>query len=277
MSLRLLPAFLRRDLAIQLSYRADFTLQVASSVLVLILFFYVGELIDDSDVGRDVGGAGEGGGIGGSAGYFGFVVIGLALLRILATSLHSFANRLRNDQTSGTLEAMLASPVRSSTAILFSAVFDLIRATFFAAVMVVAAVVFFGLRLDTDPLGVVVALTTLAGSLALFAAVGMLLASFTVVYKQSAAALQLASNGIAVFSGVYFPIAVFPDGLEAVAELIPMTWAVDVSRSALLTGEIELGRFLLLLGFAAVLLPLALIVVERSVAKAKRQGSLAQY
>ena len=268
MNLRLLPAFLRRDLAIQLSYRADFTLQTASVLVTLVLFFYVSELVDEGSIGVDVGG---------EAGYFGFLVIGLALLKILSTGLNSFAMRLRNDQTSGTLEAMLASPVRASTAILFSAIFDLLRATFFATVMIAAAILFFGLRLDTDPLGVLVAFVTLLGSLALFASVGMVLAAFTVVYKQSAAALSIASNGIGVLSGVYFPLDTFPDGVQAVAELIPLTWAVDVTRSALLYGEIETGRFLLLIGSAIVLLPVGLVVIERAVQKARGQGSLAQY
>jgi len=269
-TLGMLPAFLRRDLAIQLSYRADFYLQTISVLLTLVLFFYVGELVDDGTVAADFDS-------GSDAGYFGFVVIGLALLRILSTSLNSFAMRLRNDQTSGTLEAMLASPVRASTAILFSAVFDLLRATFFGTVMIVSAILFFGLRLDTDPLGLLVAALTLAGSLAVFAAVGMLLAAFTVVYKQSSAALALASNGIGVLSGVYFPLSTFPEWLQSIADLIPMTWAVDVTRSALLSGEIETGRFLLLIGSAVVLLPLGLLVIERAVAKARRQGSLAQY
>lgn len=268
MNIRLLPAFLRRDLAIQLSYRADFTLQTASVLLTLILFFYIAELVDDSSLGAGTETA---------AGYFGFVVIGLALLRVLSSSLNSFANRLRNDQTSGTLEATLASPVRASTAILFSAAFDLLRATFFALVMVAAAVAFFGLRLETDPLGVLVAIATLGGSLALFAAVGMLLASFTVVYKQSSAVLQLATTGIAVFSGVYFPLEEFPAGLQAVGELIPMTWAVDVTRAALLSGEVELDRFLLLIASAAVILPASIVVIERAVAKSRRQGTLGHY
>ncbi len=268
MSLGLLPAFLRRDLAIQLSYRADFTLQTASVLLTLVLFFYVSELVDDGTLASDVGG---------DAGYFGFVVIGLALLRILSSGLNSFAQRLRNDQTSGTLEAMLASPIRASTAILFSAAFDLLRATFFASVMILAAILFFGLRLDTDPLGVLVAVVTLAGSLAVFAALGMLIAAFTVVYKQSSAALQIASTGIGVFSGVYFPLDVFPEGLQVLANLIPLTWAVDVTRSALLEGTIETDRFLLLIGSAVVLLPAALIVIERAVTKARQQGTLAHY
>lgn len=268
MSLRLLPAFLRRDLAIQLSYRADFTLQTSSVLLTLILFFYVSELVDADALGAEAGG---------EAGYFGFVVIGLALLRVLSSGLNSFAQRLRNDQTSGTLEAMLASPVRSRTTILFSAAFDLIRATFFASVMMLAAIVLFGLRLDTDALGVLVALITLAGAIAVFAAVGMCLAAFTVVYKQSSAALQIASTGIGVLSGVYFPLETFPDGVQQVADLIPLTWAIDVTRSALLDGTIESDRLLLLLGSALLLLPLALIVVERAVDRARRQGSLGHY
>lgn len=268
MSLRLLPAFLRRDLAIQLSYRADFWLQSVSVLVTLVLFFYVGELVDDGSLAADV----EGG-----AGYFGFVVIGLALLRILSTGLNSFAMRLRNDQTSGTLEAVLASPVPSPVAILFSAAFDLLRAALFGTLMVVAAVAFFGLRLDTDPLGVLVALVTLAGSLAVFASVGLVLAAFTVVYKQSSAVLQIASNGVGVLSGVYFPLSVFPDGVQAVAEVIPMTWAVEVTRAALLSGEVETGRLALLLGSAAILLPAGLFVIGRAVGRARQQGSLAQY
>ena len=117
-NLRLLPAFLRRDLAIQLSYRADFWLQSVSVLVTLILFYYVAELVDDGSLAADVEG---------DAGYFGFVVIGLALLRILTTGLNSFAMRLRNDQTSGTLEAVLASPVPAPMAILFSAAFDLLQ------------------------------------------------------------------------------------------------------------------------------------------------------
>lgn len=265
---RLLMAFLRRDLAIQLSYRADFTMQTVSTLLMLTLFFYVGRLVDETDLAEEAGT---------DVGYFGYVVIGLALFRILSSGLAAFSNRLRNEQTSGTLEAMLASPVRSSVAILFSAAFDLVRATILATILMVAAVVIFGLEFDTDPLGIVVALVAVAGAIAVFASLGLLLAAFTVVYKQSSAALQLVTNGIAVFSGVYFPLAVFPDALQALGNLIPMTWAVDVCRSALLSGEIELDRFLLLVGSAAVILPTALWVTERAVAKAERQGSLAQY
>lgn len=268
MSFPLLRAFLRRDLAIQLSYRADFTMQTVSTLLMLTLFFYVGELVDETDLAAEAGT---------DVSYFGFVVIGLALFRILSSGLASFAHRLRNEQTSGTLEAMLSSPVRSSVAILFSAAFDLVRATILATVLMIAAIVFFGLELDTDPLGILVALVTVAGSLAVFASLGLLLAAFTVVYKQSSAALQLVTNGIALFSGVYFPLEVFPEALQTLGNLIPMTWAVDVCRSALLEGEIEVDRFLLLIGSAVVLLPISLWVTERAVAKARRQGSLAHY
>jgi ABC-2 type transport system permease protein len=264
----LLWAFLRRDFEIQLSYRADLLMSTASTVLTLALFFYVGELVDGSDLAEETGS---------DAGYFGYVAIGLVLFRILSTSLNSFANRLRNEQTSGTLEAMLATPVRSSTAILFSAAFDLVRATFFAMVLLIAAIVLFGLRLDTDALGVLVAIVTLAGSLCVFASIGMGLAAFTVVYKQSSAALGLATSGVALLSGVYFPLTVLPEGIQAIGQLIPMTWAVDVCRSALLHGEIQVDRFLLLIGSAVILLPAALWMIERAVARSRRQGSLAHY
>jgi hypothetical protein len=47
----------------------------------------------------------------GGANYFTFAVLGLVVLRLGQSATVSPATRLRAEQTTGTLEAMLASPV----------------------------------------------------------------------------------------------------------------------------------------------------------------------
>ena len=94
-------AFIRRDWQTDLSYRAAFGLELAGLVLSLAIFFYLGRVIDNREFSADQGLDG---------GYFGFVAIGLALFQIIRASLASFSRKLRDEQTTGTFEALLATP-----------------------------------------------------------------------------------------------------------------------------------------------------------------------
>jgi ABC-2 type transport system permease protein len=267
-NLSLLAAFLRRDATVQVSYRVDFALQLATIIFTLALFFYLGKIVDATTFAREAGF---------DRGYFAFVIIGLALLRIVQTSLTSFANRLRQDQMTGTLEALMATPTPPSTVILFSGAFDLLRATMLSAVLMAIGILFFGASLATDPAALVGAAATLLASLVLFASLGVLLAAFTVVFKQTTAILALALTGLALLGGVYFPLDLLPEPLRLVGEILPFTWGLDAMRSALLDGHVELGRLALLAAFSAVALPTSQWVFGRALARARRDGSLAQY
>jgi ABC-2 type transport system permease protein len=264
----LLGAFLRRDAMVQVSYRADLALQLATILFTLALFFYLGKLIDESTLGEEAGF---------DRGYFAFAVIGIALLRIVQTGLTSFAQRLRQEQTTGTLEALLATPARTSNVILFSAAYDLLRATVLAGVLMLAAILFFGVDLQSGPGALVAAAATLAILLVLFASLGVLLAAFTIVFKQTTAILGLSVTGLALLGGVYFPLDLLPAPLNTVGEILPFTWGLDVMRGALLAGEVEADRMALLAAVSAAALPASFWVFSRALRKARRDGSLAQY
>ena len=95
-------------------------------------------------------------------GYFGYAAVGLGLLEIVLAGLGSFARKLRDEQTTGTFEALMATPAHPSLIILSSAAYDMLRATFDGLVMIAAAVVIFGLDLDLGAGPVAVAAVTLA-------------------------------------------------------------------------------------------------------------------
>jgi predicted tellurium resistance membrane protein TerC len=86
----LVAAFIRRDWAIARSYRLPFIFDVVQSLFSLVLVYFLAKLFTGSVALK---------GIGDKAGYFGFAVIGLAVLGVLTTSLVTFAERLRTDQT----------------------------------------------------------------------------------------------------------------------------------------------------------------------------------
>ena len=201
-TLSVVAAFLRRDFRINISYRVGFAFQSVSIVLQLALFFYLSRVVDNAKFAASQNL---------NEGYFGYAAVGLALLTIVSVSLSSFSYKLREEQTTGTLEALMATPRSPSLLVLSSAVYDMIRATVTGLLLIAAAVAIFSLRLDLDPASIGVATVALVGCLALFTSLGVAVAAFTIVFKRGTMLLALVVTALALLGGVYFPIEVLPD------------------------------------------------------------------
>ena len=260
-------ACLRRDFAIARSYRLPFVMQAVATAVTLVLFFYVGELVDTSVDGELAL-------VGGS--YFGFVVVGIALLRIVQTAMTTFTASIRLEQTTGTLEALLSTAATPSQVILGSATYSLLEATVTSSAMVLAAVPA-GLDIRTTIPGAAAAVAALGGLLVLFAALGIAIAAFTVVFKQPGSLTTLIVTGLSILGGVYFPVDLLPGPVRAVASALPFTWGVDVVRDALLGGEVQAAHLVGLVVSAVLTLPAALLLFRRAVGAAARRGSLGAY
>jgi ABC-type multidrug transport system permease subunit len=264
----ILAASVQRDWRIAISYRLAYVIEIASIGLTLVLFYYLGQIVDSSTL--PVAAEFDGG-------YFAFVAVGLALARVLHSGLTPFAQQLREDQMTGTLENLMATPASPSVLVLASGAYDLLRGTAFGVLIILTAAVFFGLDIETDPDSALTVAGGLVACLLMFAALGVALAAFTVVFKQTTALLAVVTSGIAVFGGVYFPVELLPDGLRLLSELLPFTWGLEVLRDALLSGESDIARLGLLVAFDLVALPCALVLFNVALRRARRSGSLAQY
>jgi ABC-2 type transport system permease protein len=266
--LRLGAAFLRRDAAVAVSYRLPFLLGIASIVSILALFFYLGRLVDPSVIESRAGF---------DQGYFAYAALGLALLQIVQVGLVSFALKLRQEQTTGTFEALMSTPAPPYAVVLCSVAWDILRAALSGLFLVAVAVALFGLDLHTDTEALLVAGVALLGCLVLFGAIGIAVAAFAVAFKHVTALLSMVVTGLALLGGVYFPIDLLPDPLQTLGDILPFTWGLDVIRSALLSGDVDGTRLAGLLGSAVVTLPLALAVFKVALRRARREGTLAQY
>jgi ABC-2 type transport system permease protein len=267
-SAALVAAFLRRDWAIARSYRLSFGLELIDSVVWLVVFFFLSEIVDDTAfvAQTDL-----------QSGYFAFVVVGLAMMRFMQTGVTSFASQLRTDQTTGTLEALLVTPTPQPLVVLGSATYELLLSVLSGALMLLIAVVAFGVDLSVSPTSALVLLAAIPASFGLFAAVGILVAGFTIVFKQVTTFISFVTWGVAILAGVYFPLAVLPGWLEAIAEALPFSWALDILRESLLGGSPSIGTLALLTAFSALAVPASLAVFRAAVDHARRAGTLTQY
>lgn len=202
---------------------------------------------------------------------------GLAVLNYFMSGFSSLANAIRSEQTQGTLEGVLMTPINIPTLVVSSSAWDFVQATFFSFLYFFFGWLFFNVHFQGNFLLAffILVLTTLV-----LAAIGILSASFAMVFKRGDPFGMFLGTGSAIFSGVFFPTQLLGSSFGKVSRLLPPTYGLDGIRRVLIEGqgfnEVREPIFTLLL-FLVVLMPFALWVFSRAVRRAKREGSLIQY
>ena len=131
-----LPAFLRRDLLVALSYRAVFIGDIVSLAIQALLFVYIGKLVDQGVMPTYDGH---------QASYIEFAAIGIAVGAFTQLGLGRAASAIRNEQLMGTLDPMLSTPTEVETIQVGTVMFDLVYVPVRTAVFFVLMFVFYGL------------------------------------------------------------------------------------------------------------------------------------
>lgn len=268
---RRVRAFVVRDFLLAVSYRMELVLRMTSILIVVTTLFFISRIFE------------------------GFVnteypqwrsplaawITGLAVLSYFMTGFSSLANAIRQEQTQGTLESVLLTPINLPTMIIASSAWDFVQATFYSSLYFFFGWLFFGVQYQGNYL---LAFAFLLLTTMVLACLGILSASFAMVFKRGDPFGIFLGTGSALFSGVFFPTELLRQyagsGMAGVSRLLPPTYGLDGIRRVLIEGQ-GLAQvrepLLTLLVFLAVLLPFSLWVFGRAVRRAKREGSLIQY
>jgi ABC-2 type transport system permease protein len=264
----ILAAFLRRDLREALTYKFSFLSSFVGILLSSATFYFVAKLVPR--------GAPSLGPFGGD--YFSFAIVGVAFAGLLGMFQEGLAAVVRSAQLSGTLEALLVTPVPVPAVLFGSSLYTLLFQVFRTALHLGVALAFFGLtlgRINGPGVAAVGFLTVVC-----FVSVGVLSASFILVYKTGNPFSWILGTVSGLLGGVVFPVALLPPWIRWVSSLLPVTYALDGMRKSLLASAsfaAVLPDVAALAAFDAVLLPLSLVAFRLAVRKAKRDGTLAHY
>ena len=274
-AIRLLPrrifAFVARDFHLYVSYRMQFFLRILSVLTIVTTFFFISKI------------------------FAGFTdpqftqwrdplatwLTGLAVLNYFMTGFSSLANSIRQEQMQGTLESVLLTPINLPTVIVSSSAWDFLETTFTSFLYLFFGWVFFGVHYKGN---FFLALVFLVLTTVVLACLGILSASFAIVFKRGDPFGIFLGAGSALFSGVFFPTQLLKmyagPKLGNISFILPTTHGLDGIRQVLIEGH-EFAQvtqpLIVLLGFLVVLLPFSLWVFGRAVRRAKREGSLIQY
>ncbi|HEY6047135.1 MAG TPA: ABC transporter permease [Pyrinomonadaceae bacterium] len=268
--LRRIWAFVARDWRLELSYRMQFFLRVLSILIVVTTLFFISKIFTGFadprfSQWRDPLAA---------------WLTGLAVLNYFMTGFSSLANAIRQEQVQGTLESVLMTPISVPTVIVASSAWDFVQATFFSSLYLVFGWLFFNVHYQGNFL---LALAFLLLTTFVLLCLGILSASFAMVFKRGDPFGIFLGAGSALFSGVFFPtqlISEYAGRVGSISRILPPTYGLDGIRRVLIEGQgfTQVREPLVtLLLFLVVLLPLSLWVFGRAIRRAKGEGSLIQY
>jgi ABC-2 type transport system permease protein len=263
--LRIVLAVARKDLRTAISYRFGFISGVIASFWGLIAFRFVSKLVNTGQFS------------GSSVAYFRYTVIGLLFASILQPTAIGTSTSARNEQVQGTLEYMASQPVRRLYLGLSWSAYSFLQSVG-VAMAVLALTVTIGFRVTHVNVGVVVGVVLL--TIVVFAAIGNAGAALVIVVQQGGTIVAGVLSIIGVLSGTLFPITEMPGWLQFFSHLSPLTYALNALRSATLAGQPSTSfvkDFLVLVGYAVVLLPLSAWLLNMAFKVAQRRGTLSTF
>ena len=255
-----------RDLMVARTYRTPFIADVIQALFGATMFFYAARFVDSPQLRGALPQPGN---------YFAFALVGWVFFDYLGVAMDTFDQSLMEARDSGTLEHLLVSQTSLPLMLAGSAIYPFLITTLRIAIYLIWGALLFHFPLgDANWISVVV---VLAASLLSFSGLGILSASYLLLFKRGNPAKWLLIGLWGIAGGMLFPVTILPDWLQIVARLNPMTYALNAMRAALLGGA-RVPRLLpaieLLLLFAIILLPVSMLVFYWTLERTKITGTL---
>jgi ABC-2 type transport system permease protein len=205
-----------------------------------------------------------------------FLLVGSLLWGYLAGLFWDISNVVSWERWEGTIEYTFMAPISRVTHILGICLFSIIYGVVRTAVMLgLVALVF---HLDLSRANITGALIILAASSFSFMGLGTIVAILPLMSPEKGAQITGIIEGVLLMvSGVYYPVNVLPNWMQALAKISPATYTLQGMRSALLDGTstAELWPTILsLLLMGAVMLPLGLRIFDWGETYCKKTGKL---
>jgi ABC-2 type transport system permease protein len=265
-TLRKIAAFFWRDLAIARGYRGALILETLEALFGVATYYYLSRFVQTPELARELPAGSN---------YFAFALVGFAFFDYLSVSIDAFDASLQEAHQNRTLEALLVTQTPLPVILTGSAVYPFAALALRTCVYIAWGALLFGFA--PQAANWPGALAILLASILAFAGLGILSASYQILFKRGNPAKWVVLGLSGLVGGMMYPITVLPRPLQFLAHLIPVTYSLEGMRAALLSGagwrEIW-PSFGTLLIFAAILLPLSFTIFAWALRRTKITGTL---
>ncbi len=254
-------AFFVRDIKIALTYKFNIFIQLLwfSFIFIIIYFAFQDPNLESSN--------------------FNYLDAFLSLISIdfMFSSLNVFSREVRLAKTTGTFESTLLTKTSFLTLVFSSYAVTFLRMMFRAIIYLLVCKYFFYFDLSLSQIFFVI--TSLYYNSIPFIALGLISASFIIVYKVGDIANFIISLLSIFFSGIFFPVNSLPEYMKSFGEVTPLNICLETSKKIIQDFNfIDLLPYLKLTTLEIVLfLPIGIFFISKALKLAKKEGTLSYY
>lgn len=260
-----LIAFFKKDFQVYLSYQINILSNIVLVIFIFTIFFYISSSEYENELAS-------------SKNLLGDVLIAITLIDFMLVFVSVFSNEIRAAQVQGTFEALILTRTSILTIILSAYGFSFIKSFFRLIMYIFIGLLFFEVEIDISKLPLFL-IMTIFGSIP-FIAIGVISASFVMIFKVGNIVNSFISLISISLSGIFFPIEFFPETLELISNYNPMKHTVNASRKILFDsqGIMQIKEEIISIAFLTLLLlPMSILIVYYSLRFSRKNGNLNHY
>jgi len=267
--IRKIPAFIKRDFKILLSYKLAFLTSLLSIVFTLFYFVLFGSMFGAAQLSilSKYGGN-----------FIYYILVGSVGWSFMWSVMASASSSISTEMMMGTLESILVTSTRMTTIVISYAIFGGIFGLVSIVILLLIGYVIFGISAfstATIYTWIIFILTTL-----MMVGFGMMFGGLTIWLKNIGDSIPFLQDITMFFCGVYFPPEVLPHPLEYVSYLIPFYYSMEGLRKSLIpsTEFAEIIFYIIILLVLSISsLYVGVVTLNKGLEKAKKEGTLAFY
>ena len=203
----------------------------------------------------------------GEPSYFQFVAPGIIAMVVMMALMTGLPHAISYEKDMGTLDGMLAAPISRLSIILGKVMAQTIRGMIQGFIILLLAVVLFGVVIEGSILLVIALIILTVFS---FVGLGILITSFADKEETATMVMMTFMFPMMFLSGVFFPIQQMPWYMQDLAHILPLTYATTALRKVMVLGAdvSAVGtEILILIGFGVILLAVAVPMFRRAMSR----------
>jgi len=203
----------------------------------------------------------------GQTNYFNFLAPGLMIMIVMMTVMTGIPEAISKEKEMGTFDGMLSAPI-SQVSVIIGKTAALCTRGFIQCIMIlVLAMIIFGVTIQGSLL---LAFFMLLLGIFSFIGIGIMAISMSGDQASSTMIVNLLMFPMMFLGGVFYPIQQMPWFMQAISQVIPMTYAADAMRKIMLLnagiGDV-LTQIVILIAFGIVTMTIAVPLFRRSMTR----------
>ncbi|MTK64441.1 MAG: ABC transporter permease [Methanobacterium sp.] len=199
--------------------------------------------------------------------YFNFLAPGLMIMIVMMTVMTGIPEAISKEKEIGTFDGMLSAPINQISIILGKTAALCVRGFGQCILILLLAVLFFGVTIQGS---ILLAFVMLLLGIFSFVGIGIVAVSMSEDQASGTMIVNLLMFPMMFLAGIFYPLQQMPWFMQDIAKVIPLTYAADAMRKIMLLNA-NLGdvitQVLILVAFGVVTMAIAVPLFRRSMTR----------